>query len=168
MTKWIIMIAGQAVVYGLMALVLGVFSNRPIYNHFPEDKAMVRLSFKHGAKRREKCRRRTAAELAKLPHQKRRPYACNRQRVSLRIEFEIDGKMRYQRTIAPGGLTGDTAARVYQKFVVSPGRHTFVARLRDSARKTGFDYTKTKTIVIKPRQNFVVDFVAEKGGFLFK
>ena len=38
---------------------------------------------------------------------------------------------------------------------------------RDSARREGFDYTRSTDIELKPRQNFVVDFRAEAGGFSF-
>jgi hypothetical protein len=41
------------------------------------------------------------------------------------------------------------------------------ARLRDSARTEGFDYTRSTEVELKPRQNFVVDFHAATGGFSF-
>ena len=50
---------------------------------------------------------------------------------------------------------------------VSAGRHRLVARLRDSDRTEGFDYEHEAEIELAPGQNFVVDFRAVSGGFIF-
>jgi len=50
---------------------------------------------------------------------------------------------------------------------VPAGRHRLDARLRDDGAKTGFDYTGTRTVVLEPGENFVVDFRAAEGGFTF-
>jgi hypothetical protein len=157
---------GQAACYGAIALALGAFAMRPAYTHFGENRAMIKLSFAHGASREGDCRRRTAEELAKLPHKERTLYACERRRTSLHVELEIDGDMRFRKTIAPGGLAKDGPARVYERFVVAPGRHILVARLRDSTRKEGFDYERRAEVDLKPRQNLVIDFHADQGGFI--
>jgi hypothetical protein len=159
---------GQAVWYAAIALVLGAFAMGPAYRPFAEDRAMVKLSFAHGASRQAECRRRTAEELAKLPHKERALYACERRRVSLHVELEIDGALRFAKIIAPGGLGKDGPARVYERFVVAPGRHVVVARLRDSGRKEGFDYERRAEVEIKPRQNLVIDFHADQGGFIIR
>ena len=41
-------------------------------------------------------------------------------------------------------------------------------RLRDSARSESFDYEREVEVDLVPGQNFVVDFRAEAGGFIFK
>ena len=69
--------------------------------------------------------------------------------------------------IKASGLSQDRASSIYQKFVVPPGRHVVSARLRDSARTEGFDYARSTEVELRPRQNFVVDFRAETGGFSF-
>ena len=51
---------GQAVLYGLVAILFGYLSANPSYTHFPPDQAMVRLSFTHGADRRGECRQLSA------------------------------------------------------------------------------------------------------------
>jgi hypothetical protein len=159
---------GQAAWFGVIALLLGAFAMGPAYTHFPEDRAMIRLSFAHGATRTAECRRRTAEELAKLPHKERALYDCDRRRVPLYVELEIDGTVRFSKTIAPGGLGKDGPARVYERFVVAPGRHAITARLRDTARPQGFDYERSAEVVLGPRQNLVIDFHADRGGFIIK
>jgi hypothetical protein len=159
---------GQALWYGAIALLLGGLAMGPGYTHFTEDRAIVRLSFAHGARRQADCRRRTAEELAKLPHKERALYACERRRSALYVELEIDGALRFQKSIAPGGLGGDGPARVYERFIVEPGRHVLIARLRDSGRTSGFDYERRVEVELRPRQNLVVDFHADEGGFIIR
>ena len=45
--------------------------------------------------------------------------------------------------------------------------YELVARLRDSARESGFDYEGTAEVELRPGENYVVDFRSELGGFLF-
>jgi hypothetical protein len=165
--KVLLRYVGQAVWYGLVAAVLGWLGTGPAYSPFPDDRAQIKLSFAHGARREAAdCRRRTAEELAKLPHRERSLYACDRRRLPIRMELALDGKPIFARTVEPGGLGGDSPARVYERFVVAPGRHTLAARLRDSARSEGFDYEKTVEVTLRPRQNLVIDFRAAEGGFI--
>ncbi len=159
---------GQAAWYGAIALLLGAFAMGPGYTHFSEDRAMIKLSFAHGAQRQADCRLRTADELATLPHNERALYACERRRISIYVELEIDGVPRFRRTIAPGGLGKDGPARVYQRFVVEPGQHVLIARLRDSSRGVGFDYERRAEVNLKPRQSLAIDFHADEGGFIIK
>ncbi|MEO7008627.1 MAG: hypothetical protein ABI156_05705, partial [Caldimonas sp.] len=70
--------AGQAVLYGLFALFIGVFSHWPSYRNLEPDQALVKVSFVLHGKRVEECRRRTAEELAKLPPNMRAPLLCQR------------------------------------------------------------------------------------------
>jgi hypothetical protein len=160
--------AGQAFVYATFAVFLGYFASAPSYSHFPADKALIKLSLAHGAAREGGCRRRTQAELQKMPPNMRRPMDCPRQRLPVVIEFEIDGEILYSASEPPTGLAGDGPSRIYQRFTVSTGKHEIVARLRDSDRTEGFDYEKTATIELAAQQSLAVDFRQEMGGFLLR
>jgi hypothetical protein len=70
--------------------------------------------------------------------------------------------------VSPSGFADDGPATVYQRFVVPPGRHELTARLRDSRRTEGFDYEARAEVELAAQQNFVVDFQARAGGFIFK
>ncbi len=160
---------GQAAWYAGIAAALGYFGTGPVYTHFRDDQAQIRLSFAHGAKREAAdCRRRTADELAKLPHRERVLYACERKRVPVYVELYIDNQLRISKTVRAGGVGSDSPARVYEKFVLSPGQHSIVARLRDSDRAEGFDYEKRAEVTLNPRQNLVIDFRAAEGGFIIQ
>ena len=83
------------------------------------------------------------------------------------IELELDGEILYRGTSPPAGLARDGAATVYRLFDVTPGPRRIVARLRDSARDEGFDYESSTDVDLRPQQNFVIDFKADRGGFIF-
>lgn len=158
---------GQAAVYLVFAAVLGFFADRPAYTHFPPDMALLKLSLVHGA-RKEECRRRTPAELAKLPPNMRRPLECARARLPVVVELCLDDAELYHAVLPPTGLAGDGPSRAYQRFPVPPGRHVLVARLRDTDRSAGFDYERRVELDLAPKQSVAIDFRAETGGFVIR
>ncbi len=158
---------GQAAIYAAIALLLGYFAQSPRYAAFPDDMAQIKLSFAHGAHPKGECRRLTQEELEKLPPNMRKPVDCPRQRLPLLVELLIDGELLYRASVEPTGLSGDGPSRVYERFAVAPGGHRVTARLRDTARKEGFDYEHTEEVLLQPGQNLAIDFRAETGGFLF-
>lgn len=158
---------GQGGFYLLLALGLGYCSTHPAYTHFPPDRALIKLSLTHGAKK-EECRRRTPEELAKLAPNMRRPMECTRERLPVTVELLMDGRPLYQATLPPTGLAGDGPSRVYERFAVPPGRHELTARLRDTDRQEGFDYERTMAVDLKPEQSLAIDFRPETGGFVLR
>ena len=163
----LVQLGGQALAYALFAVAVGYFATRPAYTHFDPDQALIKLSFSHAGQRKGECRRLTPEELARLAPNMRRPLDCPRERVPLRVELLLDGEALFRADLPPSGLAGDGASTVYRKFPVAPGRHRLTARLRDSPRTEGFDYESEREVMLEPRQNFVVDFKAASGGFIF-
>ncbi len=161
-------LAGQFITYVLFALLIGYFSAAPAYVHVDPRKAVIKLSFSHAGASKQECRRLSPDEIARLAPNMRRPLDCPRERVPLFIELEMDGHPLYRASLPPSGLAGDGSASVYQRFTVEAGRHELTARLRDSRRTEGFDYEGRAEVVLGPEQNFVIDFRAETGGFIFK
>ncbi len=158
---------GQAAAYILFAAFLGFFSVAPRITYLEGDRAVITLSFSHAGDRVGPCRRLTQEEIAALPANMRRSEDCPRARLPLLVELELDGELATRRRLPPIGLQSDGASSVYQRFRVAAGRHRIVARLRDSARNEGFDYERAVEVELAPGQNFVVDFRAESGGFIF-
>jgi hypothetical protein len=63
-------------------------------------------------------------------------------------------------------LRRDLPSTIYRRIEIPAGRHTFRARLADTA--TGeFRHQGEATVDLAPGRVLVVDFVASKGGFLF-
>ncbi|MDH3580633.1 MAG: hypothetical protein OEM91_08410 [Hyphomicrobiales bacterium] len=159
---------GQAFVYAALAVAVGYLSSRPVYQQFPEGQAQIKLSFAHGAARTEACRRLTSKEIAKLPANERRPNTCSRERVPIYVQLRVDDETLFDQKLEPTGLAGDGPARTYRKFVVAPGNHTIMARMRDSRRSEGFDYETRHETTLVAGQNLAIDFKADAGGFTFR
>ncbi len=160
--------AGQALVYALIAAVIGYFANAPAYSRVPPGQALIKLSFAHGAQKAGECRRLSREELERLPPNMRRPVVCPRERLPVTVELEIDGEVLYAATLPPTGLSGDGPSRTYRRFVLPPGDYRVVARLRDTARTEGFDYETEREIRLEAGQSLAIDFDAFGGRFRFE
>lgn len=159
---------GQALLYGLFALIIGVFSQWPPYHYLDADQALIKVSFNHQGKVVADCRQATAAELAKLPPNMRAPKVCPRERSPIRIEVELDGTVVLQHLAQPAGLSRDGAATFYQQLQVKAGDHDLVVRLKDDVRSAGFDHERRARVTLQPAQILVVDFNPGKGGIVLQ
>ena len=160
-------ILAQVVAYAAFVGLIAYFSKSPEYAYVDPQMGLIRLSFSHAGARKEECRRRTPEEIAALPPNMRKPLDCPRERLPVLVELHVDGELIYRRALPPSGIAGDSASTAYERFVVSPGYHLITAKLRDTARNEGFDYESEKRILIEPKQNLVIDFRADAGGFKF-
>jgi hypothetical protein len=160
-------LAGQGACY-LAFVALIAFGTSATFTHFPPDRALIKLSFTHGAARPTDCRRLTAEEPAKLPPNMRRPVECARGRLPVFAELIVDGTTLLSASPPPTGLSHDGPSRIYRSFITTPGRHRLVLRLRDTPRTSGFDYSREAEIDLAPQQNFVIDFRPEGDGFIFR
>lgn len=158
---------GQAAVYGVIALGIGYFSARPLYERFPADRAEIVVSFSHTGERVTPCRKLSREEIAALAANMRRSEVCPRERRPLDLEVRLGDRPLYAARLQPTGISRDGASQVHARFAVPAGRQRLTARLRDSARKVGFDYEAEAMIDLRPLQRFVVDFRSELGGFRF-
>lgn len=155
---------GQALLYGLFALIIGYFSSSPLYRHLPADQALIKLSFSHEGKLVSACRQRSAEELAKLAPNMRAPMDCPRGRSPVSVEIDLDGTPVYRHLAQPSGLSKDGASTVYHRIPVRSGEHRLAIRLNDDARAAGFNYQREETVNLKPGKVLVIDFNREAGG----
>ena len=165
--KQALRIAAQLVLYVPLMALIGYFSTAPRFSALQEGEALVRLSFIHAAERKEKCRERSPEELAKLAPNMRAALDCPRERSALLVELEIDGKTVLRREVQPSGLRRDGNATVYHRLPLPAGSHRVVARLRDRA-EGDFNYRKEQTVDLAPGRALLIDFVVDKGGFVFR
>ena len=77
--------AAQVVLYVAFGAALGYFSSYPVFQALPPDRALVRLSFSHGAQPIAPCHERTPEELAKLPPNMRVSKVCPRERSPVKV-----------------------------------------------------------------------------------
>lgn len=159
---------GQAALYGIFALIIGVFATWPPYRHLPPDEALIKLSFSHHGQPVSECRERSAEELAKLPPNMRVSRVCPRERSPVAVEIDLDGAPLYRDVIAPSGLSRDGASTVYRRFPVKAGEHDLAVRLKDSVRASGYTHVRSERVRLQPAQILVVDLSADKGGLFFQ
>ena len=154
----------QGLLYGFFALLIGVFSQWPTYQHLAADQSLIKLSFSHHGKHVSACRPTSAAELAKLPPNMRAPTQCPRERAPVLVELDIDGQTVLRQQAPPSGLSRDGASAVYHRVQVAAGPHRLSVRLKDSPGDSGFDYTRDASVTLTPAHILVIDFDAERGG----
>lgn len=157
---------GQAVLYGLFALFIGVFSRWPAYQALPPQEAVLKVSFIHHGQRIAPCRPYTPEELAKLAPNMRTPLKCERERAPVQVEVDLDGATVFRHVARPSGLSRDGASSVYHRLNVAAGEHRIVVRLKDGPG-AAFDHVRETTLRLQPAQVLVIDFDPEKGGITF-
>lgn len=162
--RWLL----QAVGYAAFGTLVVVFSASPAYQYASPGTATIKLSISHAAARVEPCVRLTPEQIAQLAPNMRRVEQCERRRMPLFLEIDIDGSAIARVEAPPSGLWGDGAASVYARIDLQPGEHELTARLRDSSRESGWDYVRTERVVLQPGRYFTISFDAATGGFLFR
>ncbi len=151
---------------GVSALV-AYFSDTPAVELRGADEAVVTLSFSHAGRLKQECRKLTPEELAKLPANMRRPGDCPRARWPVYVELELNGQVVYAGMHQPAGIWGDGPSSLFERFAVPAGTQQLTARLRNSGRDSGFDFSNTASVELVPGQNLVVGF-HESSGFTFR
>lgn len=158
----------QAVLYAAFAVGIGWLSIMPPFHYASANMATIKLSLSHATERVVPCVKLTPEEIAKLAPNMRRTLSCERARLPLTIEIDIDGVRTVQLEAQPSGLWSDGPASVYERFDVAPGKHRITARLRDSARADGWDYEHSDDVVLEPGRYFTISFKPENGGFNYR
>lgn len=158
----------QVVLYAVFAAIMGYFSVSPGYQYADPGHAAIKLSLSHAAERVEECAKPTIDEINERALAGKPLSQCARERLPLTIELEIDGEVVHHSQAQPSGLWNDGPAAVYERFVIEAGTHTITARLRDTRREDGWDYTRTEKVQLTPQRYFTITFRAETGGFRFR
>ena len=158
----------QALLYTAFAVFIAYFSLSPSYRYADPGQAAIKLSLSHAAERVDECVVPTPQEINRRALAGEPLSQCGRERLPLTIELEIDGLVVYRGLARPSGLWSDGPASVYERFDVDAGVHTITARLRDTRRDEGWDYTHSERVRLTPQRYFTITFRAETGGFRFR
>lgn len=158
----------QALLYVAFAVCVGYFSIAPAYRYTDPELATIKVSLSHAADRVKECVRLTPEEINARALRGERLNECERERLPLTIELDIDGTRVLHVIAVPSGLWNDGPASVYERIEVPAGEHRISARLRDSARIEGWDYEHNETVRLEPGRYFTVTFRAETGGFTYR
>jgi hypothetical protein len=154
--------------YAVFAISVGYLSLWPRYQYASPNRAVVKVSVSHATKHIKPCVLLTPQQIAELPPNMRRKESCERKRLPLNMEVEIDGDIMLRVQADPSGLWGDGLASVYERFEVEPGIHLVTTRLRDTDRADGWDYSRTEEHMFHQGRYFTVTFKAETGGLIYR
>jgi len=158
----------QLLAYLAFAACIGYFATQPPYRYADPAAASVKVSLSHAADRVMPCVQLTQEQIAELAANMRRTETCERQRLPLILEMDVDGEPVLRLEALPSGLWGDGPSSVYERFTVAPGMRHVAVRLRDTARAEGWDYERTGDVMLEAGRYFSVTFKAETGGFKFR
>lgn len=161
--RWV----GMAILWGLLALLLGYFSNRPSYRHLAADAATIKLSLRHAGQLVGECRERSVEEMANLPANMRTPLICPRERSPLVLEMMFDGELVLSETLPARGLHSDGRASIYRRITVPAGKVEVTVRLKDQIASEDFQYQSAQSVDLPPGANLVIDFDGQAGEFQF-
>lgn len=164
----IVAFASQLLLYALFGSFLGYFATRPPYAYSDPGSATLKLSLSHAAELASPCVPLTPEEIAALAANMRRSETCERERLPLRLELDIDGQRALDVAAQPSGLWHDGPGSVYERLEIEPGEHHVAVRLRDSSRTSGWDFEHAENVTIEPGRYFTITFRAENGGFRFR
>ncbi|MCW9034835.1 MAG: hypothetical protein OQK35_01385 [Alphaproteobacteria bacterium] len=170
-------IIGLSVFAILTMFILGFFSaaghfltsetspNPLAYHYLAENQAMIKVSISHSGKRITECKKRTKAELKKLPPNMRAAMSCERERTPVLLVMTVNDEEVYRHVSRPKGLSKDGASIFYQKLVVPTGVHEVSIQMRDSVRDEGYDFEYKEKIELVSGRNFVVTFDEQNQNF---
>jgi hypothetical protein len=160
--------AVQVLTYAGFAVVIGYLSFWPQYQYAATDQAAVKLSLSHATQRVVPCVKLTPQEVAELPPNMRRTQSCERQRLPLVLQLDVDGERAYELEAVPSGVWEDGPASIYERFNLPAGVHTISVRMRDSAQVDTWDYTHTEDVILEAGRYLTITFKSENGGFKFR
>jgi hypothetical protein len=158
----------QAILYGLFAVAVGVFSAWPSFRQLAPDQALLRLSLLHPGAFLHDCRTRSAEELAKLPAHMRTAEDCPRERSPVHVKVMLDDVGLVDEHFAPSGLARDGAAAAYRRIAIPAGPHRLRVAVNDDARHADRFQTAEQTVQLVPGQVVLIDFDPRRGGVVIR
>lgn len=151
-----------------LCLLVLLLSDAP-YSHFSEQDAMLKIAFKHSGKRIQECDeekfiKREAERYAGLqkggqgiPMDVGKKSGCSRERFPVFIELYLDGEKILSKEYPPIGIQKDGASFIYERFLVKPGTHRVLMKMRDGGRNSPF-LSMDETMEFKPKDIVVAKF----------
>jgi hypothetical protein len=127
--------------------------------------ATVKISLSHATNRVAPCIELTPQQIAEFAPNMRRSQLCERERLTLTLELDIDGELAMRVEALPSGMWKDGNSSVYERLDLVPGEHRITARLRDTARADGWDYSYEEDVIFIAGRYRTITFKPEKGGF---
>ncbi|MBI5327893.1 MAG: hydrogenase iron-sulfur subunit [Deltaproteobacteria bacterium] len=145
-----------------------------------QNDSLLKLGIKHAGKRVVECDEfKLLAEAAKKYSQELKQTGmaqmdvtrlgnCSRERHPVSMEMYIDNEKRLTKSYKPSGWKRDGSSFVYEKFLLSPGSHSLLIKMRDGENGNLFDYTFEDSIEIRAGQIIAIDFDERSKRFFIR
>ena len=130
----------QVLLYSAFAAGIGYLSVSPTYHYADSELAVVKLSLSHAADRVVECVKLTPQQINERALRGESVNDCERERLPLTIELDIDGTTVLAVAASPSGLWNDGPSSVEH----------------------------TENVTLRPGHYFTITFRAENGGFGFR
>jgi len=135
--------------------------------------AVIRLAWRARGERVQRCRRRSAAELAKLPVHMREEEVCERGMLPYQLRVAVDGRPVVDREVRAGGARADRPLFVFEELPVAPGLHRMTITFarepvepeehdHDERRETPARLEFDDTVMLTPRAIVLVTYDDEQ------
>jgi hypothetical protein len=147
--------AGVLLLAGLVFLVTRLSSVAMVAH--PSNDPVLRLAWSARPERIEKCRQRTAEELAQLPQHMRQPLACEGASAEYRLQVRVAGELVADRVVHGGGLRRDRRLYVLQEIPIPPGAADISVRfdrIGDPPPDTGSGAVRPHPESVPPHMSF--------------
>ena len=150
----------RVVAYAAFAWALSFLAHKPVYVYGDANVATIKLAVNHATERETPCVPLTQEEIAALAANMRRQESCERKRLPLILELDVDGQNFIALEAQPYGLWNDGPASIYERFDLEAGPHRLALRMRDTARTTGWDYVYEDDVVLEKGKYFTITFAS--------
>ncbi len=138
------------------------------------DGGELRLAWRWRSERVERCRRRSAEELARLPVHMRKAEVCERGLRPYALRVTVDGRSAALDTVRAAGAEADRPLSVFRRLPLAPGRYSVsvsfeaVAVGSDTSRSATRTMGLDTTVVIAPRRVVLVTLDEDTGRLVIR
>lgn len=157
------MLFSSIILFLLPTLFIPFLSMKPSYPFYSKDRSLIKITFKHSGK--QECRELTEKDtMNELKHMRKTnsPFSkirmdCDRKRLPVYVEVDLDNKNILSRTYYPTGMRKDGSTFAYEEIHTAPGTHEIKVKMRDSKEESPFNYIFEKKTETKKGRVAVID-----------
>ncbi|MDT8448954.1 MAG: hypothetical protein RQ847_02155 [Wenzhouxiangellaceae bacterium] len=151
----------RAGVWAALAVLVAAFASGPEFRLLPDGHGQLTLAIARLTDRVRPCRQLTEAERQALPPTRRVREVCERERRALFARLALDGRVLFERRLAPSGLHDDGRVYRIERWPLPAGE--YVAELvldavaGEDRVENGTPVSRTLAFRLEPGRSAVID-----------
>lgn len=151
----------RAGVWAALAVLIAAFASGPEVRLLPDGHGQLTLAIARLTDRVRPCRELSEAERQALPPTRRVREVCERERQPLFARLALDGRVLFERRLAPSGLHADGRVYRIERWLLPAGEYTVKLVLDTVAGEDraehGTPVARTLTFGLEPGRSAVID-----------